>query len=123
MTPRTRSAGFTLVEVMVALAIVAITLGAGLRAAAALANNANRLEQVLAAQWCAENTLTGLRLSRLQPSIGDADLSCEQYGYTFTGKLVTRPMPANALLRLVQASFSNEQGQHLVTLSTLLVRR
>src|SRR5204862_5250089 len=56
------SRGFTLIEVMVALAIVAITLGAGIKAAGALADNAARLTDVSLAQWCADNELTGLRL-------------------------------------------------------------
>ena len=50
--------GFTLIEVLVALAIVAVTLGAGLKAAGALTGNAQRLADVSAAQWCADNQLT-----------------------------------------------------------------
>lgn len=42
--------GLTLIEVLVALAIVAITLAAGLKASAALTANTQRLADVLAAQ-------------------------------------------------------------------------
>ena len=35
-----RAGGFTLIEVLVALTIVAVTLGAGIKAAAALTDNA-----------------------------------------------------------------------------------
>ena len=59
-----RSAGFTLVEVLVALGIVAIALVAGLQATAALTNNARRQSDVLLAQMCAENELIRMRLAR-----------------------------------------------------------
>src|SRR5215831_1430334 len=56
--------GFTLVEVLVAVAVVAITLAAGLKAAGALTDNAQRLSEVVNAQWCADNALTNLRLNK-----------------------------------------------------------
>ena len=113
--------GFTLVEVLVAVAIVAIALGAGLRAAGALTDNAQRLGDVITAQWCADNQLTNLKLSRLLPSVGDADFSCEQLGRSFSGKLVTRPTP-NPNFRRVDAIVSDEAGRTLVTVSTVLGR-
>ena len=70
--------GFTLLEVMVALAVVALALGAGLRAAGVLIDNAQRLGDVMAAQWCADNQLTELRLRRSFPGVGDSDFACEQ---------------------------------------------
>ena len=51
-----RARGFTLVEVLVALGIVAIALVAGLQATAALTNNALRQSDVLPAQMCASST-------------------------------------------------------------------
>ncbi len=120
-TPRGAAGGFTLVEVLVAVAIVAVALGAGLRAASALTDNAARLADVVAAQWCADNQLTNLRLSRQLPGVGDADFSCEQLGRSYPGKLLTRPTP-NPNFRRVEAVVSDEAGRPVVTLTTVLSR-
>jgi general secretion pathway protein I len=45
---RTPARGFTLIEVLVALAIVAVTLGAGIKAAGSLTNNSARLADITA---------------------------------------------------------------------------
>ncbi len=116
-----RTPGFTLIEVLVALAIVAITLAAGLRAAGSVTNNAQRLIEVSAAQWCADNQLAALRLSKAFPGVGDAEFTCEQLGRTYKGVLRTRPTP-NPLFRRVDAALSDEAGLPLVTLSTVLGR-
>ncbi len=118
---RCRALGFTLVEVLVALAIVAIALGAGLRAAGVLTDNAQRLADVMAAEWCAENQLTNLRLARTFPGVGDADFTCEQLGRSYSGKLVTRPTP-NPNFRRVDAVVNDDAGVALVTLSTVVPR-
>ena len=113
--------GFTLVEVLVALAVVAVALAAGLRAAGALTDNTERLAAVTAAQWCAENALTNLRLAAQLPGIGDADFSCEQIGRTYAGTLATRPTP-NPSFRRVDASVRDEAGQPLLTITTVIGR-
>jgi general secretion pathway protein I len=115
---RRPGAGFTLVEVLVALAIVAIALAAGLRAAGTLTDNAERLAVVSAAQWCADNALVGLRLGRQLPGIGDADFACEQLGRSFQGRLQTRPTP-NPNFRRIDATVLDEDGRPLLTLSTV----
>jgi general secretion pathway protein I len=117
-----RTAGFTLLEVLVALAVTAVALAAALRAAGATGDNAQRFSDVVAAQWCADNQLTELRLRRAFPGIGDSDFSCEQLGRTYQGKLVTRPT-FNPGFRRVDAVVSTEDGQPLLTLSTVLGRQ
>ena len=111
--------GFTLIEVLVAVAIVAVALGAGLKAAGALTNNAQRLADVSAAQWCADNHLTGLKLARQFPSVGDTEFACEQLGRTYRGRLVVRPTP-NPNFRRVDARVADDAGLPLLTLSTVL---
>ena len=116
-----QTAGFTLLEVLVALAVAALALGAGLRAGGVLTDNAQRLSDVLAAQWCADNELTALRLQRGFPGVGDSDFACEQLGRSYAGKLVTRPTP-NPGFRRVDAVVSDDQGYVLLTLSTVMGR-
>jgi len=118
---RSRHRGFTLIEVLVALLIVAIALGAGIKAAGALTQNAERLGQVSAAQWCAENQLTELRLTQQFPNIGETPFACEQLGRSYGGKLLVSPTP-NPNFRRVDASISDDQGQPVLTLSTIMGR-
>lgn len=115
------AAGFTLIEVMVALAIVAVTLGAGIQAAGALLRNAERLGEVSEAQWCADNELANLRLTRQFPGVGDIEFQCEQMGRLYKGKLVVRPTP-NPNFRRIDAQVASAEGVPLLGLSTVIGR-
>jgi len=116
-----RRNGFTLIEVLVALAVVAVVLAAGLRAAGALTDNAQRLAEITEAQWCADNQLVNLKLARQLPGIGDSEFACEQMGRSYRGELIVRPTP-NPNFQRVDAHVADAQGRPLLTLSTVLAR-
>lgn len=94
--------GFTLIEVLVALAIVAIALTAGLQATTALTTNAARQTSVLLAHICAENELVKARLSRQMPDIGDSTVDCRQGERNFAVAVAVLPTP-NPSFRRVDA--------------------
>ena len=94
--------GFTLVEVLVALAIVAIALAAGLQATNALTSNAQRQSTVLLAHICAENELVKTRLARRLPDVGDSTVACPQANRAFSVAVAVRPTP-NPNFRRVDA--------------------
>jgi general secretion pathway protein I len=68
--------GFTLIEVLVALMIVAMALMTGLKVSGALVNNAQRQTDALLAQLCADNALLQIRLSQQLPGVGNSRVSC-----------------------------------------------
>jgi general secretion pathway protein I len=117
--PRTKAIGFTLIEVLVALTIVAITLGAGIKAAGALSDNTQRLGDVSSAQWCADNQLTGLKLAGLKPPVGVSDFNCTELGTIYRGKLTVQPTP-NPLFVNASAAIFDEAGRQILELRTVL---
>ncbi len=118
---RMSSRGMTLIEVLVALAVVAMTLSAGIKAAGGLTLNAQRMTDLTLAQWCAENHLTALRLTKSYPSVGDSDFTCQQMGRELPGHMVVRPTP-NINFRRVDTQVFDEDKQPIVLLSTILPR-
>ena len=115
-----RARGFTLVEVLVALGIVAIALVAGLQATAALTLNAQRQSDVLLAHLCAENELARMRLARQMPPVGDSQLDCEQGGQMFQVRVRVSPTP-NPSFRRVDAQVTDTRSPILL-LSTVMGR-
>lgn len=70
--------GFTLIEVLAALAIVAVALLAGLRAAGSMAQTNAELKLRLLAQVSAENRVAELRAARAFPPLGSRTVDCPQ---------------------------------------------
>lgn len=116
-----RTSGFTLIEVLVALGIVAIALAAGARATMALTNNAQRQTDVLLAQLCAENELVKARLARLMPDIGDAGLVCAQAGASYAVTVSTTPT-LNPNFRRVDVLVRDANESPILRLSTVVGR-
>jgi general secretion pathway protein I len=117
---RVRMGGFTLIEVLVALGIVAIALTAGLQATAALTQNAQRQTDVLLAHICAENELGRVRLARQMPGVGETDVGCEQAGLSFNVKLTVAPTPNPSFHRVDAQVFNG--ASPVLRLSTVVGR-
>ncbi len=117
---RKPAAGFTLIEVLVALGIVAIALVAGLQATSALTNNAMRQSSILLAHICAENELVKMRLSKQMPGVGETRVSCEQAGVVFEVAVGVLPTP-NPSFRRVDAQVF-EGASPVLKLSTVVGR-
>lgn len=81
---RKPAAGFTLLEVLVALVIVGTALGASLRAIGSLTQNSSDLRASMMATWSAENRLAQIRLAKEWPPIGQRKFECQQGDLRFT---------------------------------------
>ena len=112
--------GFTLIEVLVALGIVAVALAAGVRATGSLMRNSERQSDLLLAHLCAENALVNVRLSRQMPAVGDNTGTCEQAGRSLAVRLWVQPTPNPNFLR-VEAQVMNG-ATRILALSTIVGR-
>ncbi len=113
--------GFTLIEVLVALAIVAIALAAGTQATSALTRNAQRQSDVMLAQICAENELVKARLARQMPPIGDSGLTCTQAGVSF-GMSISTVQTLNPSFRRVDVRVRDMADVPVLQVSTIVGR-
>jgi general secretion pathway protein I len=118
---RAASTGFTLIEVLVALAIVAVSLAAGSRAASSVVDTSQRLSGVMLAQWCADNELTELRLTNTFPPVGVTPFSCTEAGREFKGAIKAQVTP-NPSFRRVDAVISDTDDRELLTIATVMSR-
>jgi len=110
--------GFTLIEVLVALGITAVTLMAGLQSIGSLGRNADRQTVSMLGQICAENELIALRLRRQLPDTGNRSVECTQAGRLLLVEVSVRPTP-NPNFRRVDARVL-DQGSPVLQLSTVM---
>lgn len=90
-----RDVGFTLIEILVAVAILAVALAATMRAASVATDGALETRQRLLATWAAQNRVAELRARRVFPDVGGAKSSAEQGGLALAidENVATTPNP------------------------------
>lgn len=96
-----RRAGFTLLEVLVALAIIGVALGASMRGVMSMTANAEDTRLKLLATIEAENRLLELRLASGTLPIGEARLDCDQGGFSLSCEQNIKATP-NPFFRRVE---------------------
>jgi len=97
---RVRADGFTLVEILVALAIVAVALSAGMRALAQATDGATLLKQRTLALWVAQNRLAAAQLAAPWPAIGSEDGVAAQAGSRFQWRQTISGTPNPAFRKI-----------------------
>ena len=121
-TPR-RPRGFTLLETLVALAILAIALTAAFRALGVTAQSAAELRERMLGDWVAENRLSELRATATWPSPGVSEGSAEQAGRSYRWREEVKTTP-NPLFRRIDVSvFGPDSGEHAIARLTGYVAR
>ncbi len=99
-TPRSGSRGFTLVEVLVAVAVLAIAMAAVIGAMARQANNAGYLKQKTLALWVAHNRLAEIQLQGETPSTGRSDGKAKMGGFEWQWEAVVQATEDPRLRRI-----------------------
>jgi general secretion pathway protein I len=72
--------GFTLIEILIAVAILAVALAATTRAASVATDGALQTRQRLLATWAAQNRIAELRARRVFPALATTRMDAEQAG-------------------------------------------
>jgi general secretion pathway protein I len=109
--------GFTLLEVLVALVVVAVAVAALGRAGSQVLDSQAELEQRTWALWVADNALSELRLEPGSPS-GQRRGSAEMGGRTWFWEMLIQPAPGGDLLRVDVAVYTERQADSPVVLHT-----
>lgn len=104
--PRTRGDGFTLVEILVALTIIAVALAAGMRALAQSTNSATLLKQRTLALWVAQNRLAEAQLASTSLAVGTREGDAVQAGTRFAWRESVSGTP-NASFRKIEVTVAD----------------
>jgi general secretion pathway protein I len=107
--------GFTLIEVMVALTIIAISLGALLSTSGAQTNNATYLKQKTLAHWVAVNELTQIRISKEFPDVGDKKGSASMAGHDWYWIRTTKKTEDEDALEVTFTLYVDKEYQQNLT--------
>ena len=100
-----RARGFTLLEILVALAVLAIALSAAIRAVGQSIDGAAALRDRTLAQWVAEDRLARHLLDRSWPALDTTEGTAEMGGLKWHWRQEVSPTPV-AKLRRVDVSVS-----------------
>lgn len=115
--------GFTLIEALVAMTIIAVALIACLKAAGNLNIQQDSMIKRQYAQWSAENTANFIRVSGVFPSAQAAQQACPQGSFRFLCRVEVSNTPNPNFRRIeiqVVDAFEGDKGNQLARLVIFL---
>ena len=113
--------GFTLIEVLVALAIVGVALAASVRALGVGVAGVRHMQERSLAQQAAQNFLAELRLQAIFPQLGRRTQPCPQGTLAFRCEHEVQATP-NASFRRVSVQVRLDKGPVVARLDGLVSR-
>ncbi len=106
----TRSQGFTLIELLIAMAILAVAMGALLQTSAQHAVNTVSLRDRAIAQWVASNKLTELQIQNEWEPIGKREGDVEMASSTWYWRTTVEKVTDKNLRRVEVSVRKNEES-------------
>ena len=122
MNHSSHSRGFTLLETLVALLILAVALTATFRALGATTASAASLQSHLVGDWVAANRLAELRASDAWPDVGNGQGEATQGGRLFHWKEEIKITPNPLFRRVDIAVYADDGGNAVSRLSGFMVK-
>ncbi|WP_396332477.1 type II secretion system minor pseudopilin GspI [Burkholderia anthina] len=119
---RSPQPGFTLIEVLVALAIVAIALGAVMRAIGSLASDTDAARMRLLALWSADNALGAIRIASTWPPVGSNTFACPQGAYRFVCRQSVRALQSPLVREVTVSVYPSASSATLLAQMTTVVQ-
>lgn len=116
------SRGFTLIEILAAVAVLAIALAAILSGMARYADSAGHLREKMLATWVAHNRMTELELQPTWPSVGHSNDKTDMAGFTWQWQVEVKATPDDKLRRVdVSVQRPDQPDANLIQLSGFFV--
>lgn len=113
--------GFTLIEVMVALVIVAVAIGALISASGSFTSNTAHLRDRTFARWIAANRLAEMRAMREWPDLGKSEGETQMARQTWYWRVQTQEVQDAALRQIeIQVRLNSDAKSALFTLTSFV---